>query len=42
MSGTETILLAEDEPLVRAMIATMLRDQGYHILEATNARRPFK
>lgn len=32
----ETILLAEDEPLVRAMIATALRNRGYNVLEAAN------
>jgi two-component system cell cycle sensor histidine kinase/response regulator CckA len=32
----ETILLAEDEPLVRAMIATALRDRGYNVLETAN------
>jgi two-component system cell cycle sensor histidine kinase/response regulator CckA len=32
----ETILLAEDEPLVRAMIATSLRDRGYNVLESTD------
>jgi two-component system, cell cycle sensor histidine kinase and response regulator CckA len=35
-NGLETILLAEDEPLVRAMIATALRDRGYNVLEASN------
>jgi two-component system cell cycle sensor histidine kinase/response regulator CckA len=35
-NGQETILLAEDEPLVRAMIATSLRDRGYNVLEAAN------
>jgi two-component system, cell cycle sensor histidine kinase and response regulator CckA len=33
---TETILLAEDEPLVRSMVVTVLRDQGYNVLETTN------
>ncbi len=32
--GTETILLVEDEPAVRAMEATILADQGYLVLEA--------
>ncbi len=32
----ETILLAEDEPLVRAMIATALLDRGYNVLETAN------
>jgi two-component system cell cycle sensor histidine kinase/response regulator CckA len=35
-NGAETILVAEDEPLVRAMIATALRDRGYNILEGAN------
>ena len=33
-SGTETILLVEDEPAVRALEATILADQGYLVLEA--------
>ncbi len=33
-TGTETILLVEDEPAVRAMEATILADQGYLVLEA--------
>jgi len=34
--GTETVLLTEDEPLVRNTIATILREQGYNVLQATN------
>ena len=33
-----TILLAEDEPSVRNMIATILRGHGYHVLEATDGQ----
>lgn len=33
-TGTETILLAEDEPLVRNMIAILLGDRGYTVLES--------
>ncbi len=36
MNGTETILLVEEEPPVRAVVATALRDLGYNILEAAN------
>ena len=35
-SGRESILLAEDEPLVRGMIATSLRNLGYNVLEASD------
>ena len=34
--GTQTILLAEDEPLVRDMVSRVLRDQGYRLLESAD------
>jgi len=33
-SGSETILLVEDEPMVRAMVRTVLAECGYTVLEA--------
>ncbi len=34
--GTETILLAEDDPIIRSVSGGMLRDLGYSVLEAEN------
>jgi signal transduction histidine kinase len=34
--GTETILLAEDDPDVRTLATTVLRDAGYRVIEAVD------
>jgi len=34
--GSETILVAEDDPAVREAAVTLLRDLGYQVLEASN------
>lgn len=36
--GTETILLVEDEELLRHLLADMLSDLGYRVLVAQNGR----
>jgi CheY-like chemotaxis protein len=35
-TGIETVLLAEDEPLVRSLIVEVLESQGYNVLQASN------
>lgn len=37
--GDETILVAEDEPIVRDVVVRILRRAGYAILEAEDGRR---
>jgi two-component system cell cycle sensor histidine kinase/response regulator CckA len=39
--GNETILLVEDEEDVRKLIARILREQGYKVLEASQGREVF-
>ena len=34
--GSETIMLVEDEPSVRTLVASILRKLGYHVLESPN------
>lgn len=41
-SGTETILLAEDDALLRTMTATFLTDYGYSVIEAENGAEAVK
>src|SRR5258708_16525379 len=37
LRGTETILLVEDEEQVRAVVLSVLRRHGYHVIAAQNA-----
>ena len=36
-SGNETILLVDDEPLIRMLASEQLEDLGYHVIEAEDA-----
>ncbi len=38
---SKTILIADDEPDVRSYLCTLLRDNGYIVLEATNGREAY-
>jgi hypothetical protein len=37
--GRELILLAEDEPSLRSLVTTILRDLGYRVIAAANGER---
>ena len=36
LTGTETVLVVDDEPIVRQMVVEVLKGQGYHVLSASS------
>ena len=41
LGGSETILLIEDEELVRTVACTILRKYGYHVIDTSNGGEAF-
>ena len=41
-NGKETILLVEDEPMIRSMCTRVLYDNGYKVMEAANGEEAFR
>jgi PAS domain S-box-containing protein len=39
LTGTETVLVVEDEPAVRTFVRLVLAGNDYHVLEATNGKQ---
>ncbi len=39
LHGSETVLIAEDEPAVRSLLTNVLRQQGYRVLTAENGEQ---
>lgn len=35
-----SVLLVEDDPLIRVFVVEALREGGYHVIHARTARRP--
>ena len=38
-NSTTVVLLAEDEPIVRSLVRTVLVEAGYHVLDAANGEQ---